>query len=143
MLLAGLAAVWAAAAGDAPSNLPKEVVEVRTKCLTPKEEEELKGFENKPALDKDLEKAKMLCIFRGHKVIGEDNKYSKLNLMRLAHQFLDGKPDGEAKLKSAQEIADLCEKSAEPAPAALWDLANNIFICLKKNKFDTLVKPYN
>nr|WBU77200.1 odorant-binding protein [Odontothrips loti] len=116
-------------------EMKKHALEQRQKCLADLkgDEAELKELEEKHEVTTDFAKKMTLCMFRAFKIVDENDKYSKANIMEIAKKVLDGKPESEKKLKVAEEIADACDKEVGALQGAPEDTAKAVFDCLKKN----------
>ncbi|KAJ1528453.1 hypothetical protein ONE63_006864 [Megalurothrips usitatus] len=136
--VAALAAAAVSALDD--ETIKKHAMEQRAKCLADLKgsEDELKEIEEKKEVETDFAKKMALCMFRAFKVLDENDKFSKANIMGMAKKVLDGRPEAETKLKHTEEIADACEKEVGAVQGAPEDTAKAVFDCLKKNVAEVL-----
>ncbi|XP_026275408.2 uncharacterized protein LOC113204431 isoform X1 [Frankliniella occidentalis] len=115
--------------------MKKEALEIRGKCLADLKgtDEDLKEIEEKHEVSTDFAKKMTLCVFRAYKIIDDKNKFSKDNVVEVAKKAFDGKPKQEDMLKTAQEIAEACDKEVGALEGPAEETAKSVYDCLKKN----------
>ncbi|KAE8740439.1 hypothetical protein FOCC_FOCC014033 [Frankliniella occidentalis] len=103
--------------------MKKEALEIRGKCLADLKgtDEDLKEIEEKHEVSTDFAK------------IDDKNKFSKDNVVEVAKKAFDGKPKQEDMLKTAQEIAEACDKEVGALEGPAEETAKSVYDCLKKN----------